>query len=195
MNNANTLSLFKTLSDDTRLKILQALAEKEMYVELLAERLQLSAPTVSFHMKKLVAAGLVDARREQYYTVYTIRTGAFETTLKSLVFETESDHSAEEMREEMYRRKVLKSFMPNGYCETMPAQVKKRLIILEEIFSRFDCSRTYTEKEVNAVISEIHADFCTVRRTFVGLGWMSRENGVYTVNPHPEKADLNRIAL
>ena len=195
MNNANTLSLLKTLSDDTRLKILQALNEKEMYVELLAERLQLSAPTVSFHMKKLVAAGLVDSRREQYYTVYSIREGILETTLRALIFESEGDHSAEQMREEMYRRKVLKSFMPDGYCETMPAQVKKRLIILEEIFSRFDPSRTYTEKEVNALISEIHADFCTVRRTFVSLGWISRENGVYTVNPAPEKTDLNRIPM
>ena len=52
---------------------LSALREKDMYVELLAERLQLSAPTVSFHMKKLQAAGLVDARREQYYTMYSLR--------------------------------------------------------------------------------------------------------------------------
>ena len=71
MNNA--LALFKLLADDTRLKILRALAEKDMYVELLAERLRLSAPTVSFHLKKLLAAGLVDARREQYYTVYSLR--------------------------------------------------------------------------------------------------------------------------
>ena len=44
----NTLSLFKTLADDTRLKILNALSEKDMYVELLAERLQLSAPRCPF---------------------------------------------------------------------------------------------------------------------------------------------------
>ena len=49
------LSLFKLLADDTRLKLLCALAEKEQYVELLAEKLQLSAPTVSFHMKKLLS--------------------------------------------------------------------------------------------------------------------------------------------
>ena len=60
-----SLSLFKLLADDTRLKLLCALAEKEQYVELLAEKLQLSAPTVSFHMKKLLSAGLVSARREQ----------------------------------------------------------------------------------------------------------------------------------
>lgn len=178
MSNAG---LFKLLSDENRLKILNALSEKDMYVELLAERLQLSAPTVSFHMKKLQTAGLVDARREQYYTVFSIRRSAFEATLASLVFQQQEGEAAERMREEQYRRKVLKSFMPNGFCETMPAQIKKRMIIYEEIFRRFDPDRSYTEREVNAIIGEVHADFCTVRREFIGLGWMNRANGIYTV--------------
>ena len=61
------LSVYKALADETRLKIVNALNEKEMYVELLAERLQLTPATVSFHMKKLLAAGLVQTRREQDY--------------------------------------------------------------------------------------------------------------------------------
>ena len=61
-----TLNLLKTVADDTRIRILRALHEKDCYVELLAERLNLTPATVSFHMKKLLAAGLVDARREQY---------------------------------------------------------------------------------------------------------------------------------
>ena len=193
MNDA--LGLFKLLSDDTRLKILRALNEKEMYVELLAERLQLSAATVSFHMKKLLAAGLVDARREQYYTIYSIRREVFGVTLAALVFQDSQDQLAGQMREEMYRRKVLKSFMPDGYCKVMPAQVKKRLIIYEEIFRRFDASRTYTEKEVNAIISEVHEDYCTVRRSFIGMGWMSRQDGVYTINPHPDPEAYNGMLL
>lgn len=178
MSNAG---LFKLLADDTRLRLLNALAEKDMYVELLAERLQLSAPTVSFHMKKLQAAGLVDARREQYYTVFSIRREAFEATLSSLVFQTQGQDAAERMREEQYRRKVLNTFMPDGVCEGMPAQVKKRMIIYEEIFQRFEPGRVYPEKEVNRIIAEVHGDFCTIRREFIGLGWMSRENGLYTV--------------
>lgn len=186
MNNA--LTLFKVLADDTRLKILNALSEKEMYVELLAERLQLSAPTVSFHLKKLQAAGLVDARREQYYTMYSIRPDAFEITLSQLVFRKDGGE-AEQLREEMYRRKILKTFMPDGVCRTMPAQIKKRMVIYDEIFSRFDPGKTYPEKEVNAIIGEVYADFCTIRRTFVGLGWMSRKDGIYTVNPDPDHSN------
>ena len=177
MSNAG---LFKLLSDDTRLKILNALSEKEMYVELLAERLQLSAPTVSFHMKKLQAAGLVDARREQYYTVFTIRREAFEATLSALVFGREDD-AAEQLREEQYRRRVIHTFLPDGRCASLPAQVKKRRIIYEEILSRFEVGKSYPEKEINRMISEVYDDFCTMRREFVGMGWMTRENGIYTV--------------
>lgn len=184
----NALPLFKLLADDMRLKILQALSEKEMYVEILAERLQLTPATVSFHMKKLLSAGLVDARREQYYTIYSLRKNAFSATLSSLIFQQNGDSAGEEMREEMYRRKIIKSFMPNGYCEVMPAQVKKRMVIYEEIFRQFDPSRTYPEKEVNEIIGRIHGDFCTVRRMFVSMGWMQRENGIYTVNPNPDKS-------
>lgn len=175
------LTIYKALADETRLKIVNALGEKEMYVELLAERLQLTPATVSFHMKKLSAAGLVETRREQYYTMYSLRREAFSMTLEQLTF-ADSEDAAERQREEMYRRKVIKSFMPYGYCETMPAQSKKRMIIYEEISKKFEVGREYSEKEVNALIGQMHGDYCTVRRAFVGMGWMTRENGVYTVN-------------
>ena len=181
-----TLNLLKSIADETRLRILRALDEKDSYAELLAERLNLSQATVSFHMKKLMQTGLVDARREQYYTVYSLRREVFTHTLEELIFRKDRGETAEALREEQYRRKVLKSFMPNGFCEQMPAQLKKRMIVYREIFSRFEPGRTYTEKEVNAIISEMHPDYCTVRRGFIGMGWMERSNGIYTVNKDPD---------
>lgn len=175
------LTIYKALADETRMKILNALKEKEMYVELLSERLQLTPATVSFHMKKLLAAGLVETRREQYYTMYALRMEAFELTLAQLTFAEAQSDASERQREEMYRQKVLKSFMPYGYCEVMPAQSKKRMIIYEEIIKKFEKGRQYTEKEVNALIGQVHGDFCMVRRAFIGLGWMTRENGVYAM--------------
>ena len=183
------LSIYKALADETRLRILCALKEKEMYVELLSERLQLTPATVSFHMKKLLAAGLVETRREQYYTMYSLRAEAFSMTLEQLTFADAGSDAAEKQREEMYRRKVVKSFMPYGYCEVMPAQSKKRMIIYEEIFKKFEVGKQYSEKEVNALIGQVHGDFCTVRRAFVGLGWMTRENGIYTATD--KEHDLN----
>lgn len=178
---SEALGTLKALADDTRLKILRALSERDMYVELLAERLQLSAATVSFHMKKLQAAGLVDSRREQYYIVYSLRKDVFNMTLNELIIPQDGPDAAERLREEMYRRKVIKSFMPDGYCKTLPAQVKKRRIIYEEIFAQFEVGRTYQEKEVNEIISRMHEDYCMVRRAFIGMGWMTRDKTAYTV--------------
>ena len=176
---ADSLALLKAIADDTRLRILQALDKKDMYVELLAQRLRLSPPTVSFHLKKLYSAGLIDSKKEQYYTVYSLRRQVFDRTLKELLF-AGSGSDTEELREELYKRKVIDTFMPGGYCERLPAQLKKRLIIYRMIFDQFEPGRSYSEKEVNETISRLHGDYCTVRRDMVDMGWFTRANGVYT---------------
>ncbi len=102
-------------------------------------------------------------------------------TLNELIMPQDGPDAAERLREEMYRRKVIKSFMPDGYCKTLPAQVKKRRIIYEEIFAQFEVGRTYQEKEVNEIISRMHEDYCMVRRAFIGMGWMTRDKTTYTV--------------
>lgn len=186
------IPVLKALADETRLKIIGALSEREMYVELLAERLKLTPATVSFHMKKLLAAGLVDARREQYYTIYTLRQDMLNMTLKELIIPSEGSGSTEALREEMYRRKVIKTFMPDGICRVMPAQIKKRMIVYEEIMNQFEVGREYHEKEVNEIISRIHEDYCTVRRAFIGMGWMSRVDRTYFVHGIKPDSDLSR---
>ena len=96
----------------------------------------------------------------------------------------------EEKREQAYRSKVLKSFMPLGYCEVLPAQYKKKLIIYEEIFKQFTPGQVLPEKQVNDIISRVHNDFCLVRREFVEMGWMSRDRkGIYTVNQMTKGAE------
>ena len=81
MTQENALKLFKCLSDTSRLRIVQSLTQGEMYTELLAERLNLTPSTVSFHMKKLEEAGLAVSRKEQYYTVYSLNRDMLEKTL------------------------------------------------------------------------------------------------------------------
>ena len=190
---SQALSLLKALADETRLKIISELSQKEMYVELLAERLKLTPATVSFHLKKLQAAGLVDARREQYYMIYSIRNEPFSMTLREIAIPEETSASAEALREEQYRRKVIRSFMPDGYCRVMPAQVRKRMIIYEEIMKQFETGKEYHETEVNEIISRIHEDYCTVRRAFIGMGWMSRKDRIYTVHGILPDTDVSHL--
>ena len=59
-------------------------------------------------------------------------------------------------------------------------------IVLREISRRFERNRDYPEPEVNAIISEIYDDFCTVRREMIGCGIMTR---------HPVKGGFDMYRL
>lgn len=73
MTENEAIKLFKCLADKSRIQILKSLMQEDMYVERLAERLDLTAPTISFHLKKLEDAGAVESRKEQYYTMYSLK--------------------------------------------------------------------------------------------------------------------------
>lgn len=173
----NNIKLFKALSDASRIKLLINLMEAPMYVELLAERLELSASTVSFHLKKLEDAGLVKKHKDQYYIVYEICTEVFDQKLSDLIQPQVQDE--ENARELIYRQKIIDSFFKFGKLKSIPVQRKKRLIILEKLVEAFEPGKSYTEKEVNLIIADFHDDFATLRREFIIEKLMTRENGIY----------------
>lgn len=63
---------FRALGDLTRLQIVQYLAQKERSTRELAELIGITEAAVSKHLKQLLAAGLVTARRESYYVFYRL---------------------------------------------------------------------------------------------------------------------------
>lgn len=67
------LWFFTALGDDTRLRILRLLAEREMYLTELAERLDLTKATIKHHMVRLRAAGLVKLYVRKPMTFYALR--------------------------------------------------------------------------------------------------------------------------
>lgn len=71
--NEETLRFFLALGDPTRLRILRLLAEREMYLTELAERLELTKATTKHHMVKLRDAGLVTLYIRERLTYYALR--------------------------------------------------------------------------------------------------------------------------
>ena len=175
----NSLEIFKCLADNSRLRIINSLMIEPMYVELLAERLELSPSTISFHLKKLMDANIVSSKKEQYYTVYTLNQKIFSMNLRDLVKDDKNEEEVLNQREEQYREKVIETFFKYDKLKSIPVQNKKKQIILEKIVESFERDRTYTEKEVNLIIADFHDDFCTIRRDFIGFGLMEREDGIY----------------
>lgn len=179
MTQEEALKVFKCLSDASRLRIVQSLTQGDMYTELLAERLGVSPSTVSFHMKKLSDAKLVTARKEQYYTVYSLNQRLLEKTLSELASSSPEQVDEQQRREEAYRQKVIRSFFEYGKLRSIPAQRKKRLICLEEMAKLFEPGRSYEEREVSEIIASVHEDYCTLRRDMVDEGLLRREGGRY----------------
>ena len=173
--------VFKALADPARLQILGAIAAQPMTGKALAEQLGLTAPTISHHMAKLVAAGLVTATPDAQRRTYTLN----EETLRGLgrtgaeppVAATGNDLSDAERE----RAKTLRDFFDGPRLKQIPAQRRKRVIVLQHLLTRFAPDRGYPEKEVNALLREAHDDVATLRRELVDYGYMNRADGIYRV--------------
>ena len=180
MTQEDVIKLFKCLSDASRLRILQSLMQGEMYTELLAQRLELTPSTVSFHMKKLEDAGLVTARKEQYYTVYALRDELLSRPVSELIVPAPGGIDEQRVREEAYRQKVIASFFEYGKLRSIPVQRKKKIICYEKIAESFEPGRVYAEKELSDIIAAFHEDYCTIRRDMISEGILRREGNLYT---------------
>jgi ArsR family transcriptional regulator len=68
------LTIFKALSDETRLKILKLLENGELCVCDLFTALDMSQPKVSFHLGVLKEAGIIKDRKQGKWIHYTLDT-------------------------------------------------------------------------------------------------------------------------
>ncbi|MGD9722127.1 MAG: ArsR/SmtB family transcription factor [Pirellulales bacterium] len=81
----NLVKLFKLLSDETRLRILYYLTQREeLHVRALCELLNESQPAVSHHLALLRVAGLIGRRREGKHNFYGLKTKQFSRMLDML---------------------------------------------------------------------------------------------------------------
>ena len=76
-------------------------------------------------------------------------------------------------------QKVLRDFFDGERLREIPAQRKKRWVILRWLAEQFEPDRRYTEREVNEIIKRFHPDYATLRRLLVDYRFMDRQRGVY----------------
>jgi predicted transcriptional regulator len=176
--NEELLNFFKALADANRLKIVGLLAQKPTTVEGLAETLGLGASTVSHHLSKLAKAGLVSARTDGHYYIYSLQTDVLQSMAQRL-HATEHLHTlSEDTDMDAFDRKVLSAFVDaNGRIKAFPAQDKKFKAILRYAARAFEPGLRYTEKQVNEILSKITSDTAALRRGLVEARLMSRLSG------------------
>lgn len=176
------VEFFGALADETRLRLIGLLALRPTCGQDLATALGVSAPTVSHHISKLKKLGLVNSVREDNTIFYSLDTTKLHQFSKAIFADDEP--TLTQPRDE--RQKVIANFFTNGRLKDMPVQRKKKLIVLEEILKAFEEGKEYSEPEVNEIVKRFFDDFCTIRREFIINRYMSRDKGVYRLNP-PEQ--------
>ncbi|HEY6058078.1 MAG TPA: metalloregulator ArsR/SmtB family transcription factor [Candidatus Limnocylindrales bacterium] len=180
------LTTLKALSDASRLRIVGLLAARPYAVQELAAALDLDPATVIHHLKRLREASLVDARPSPPYVEYSLRIDRLQTVGRRLAeLDAHEEPSAELPGPDgqpwpAFDAKVLRSFFEGGRLTSIPAQEKKRLVVLRYLLERcFPEDRGYPEKEVNQRLGSFHRDAASLRRYLVDEGLMSRSAGVY----------------
>ena len=170
--------LFKALGHPTRLLIMNLVIMKPRHGEELAAILRLKPATISHHLAILTKAGLLSSKKDQYYQTYSIVREVLDPSLEEMVTLPQPGFPTE-IEEDAYRNKVLKTFFKHGRLVSIPAQLKKRQIILEKIVEEFEPDYKYTELEVNRVLVEFHDDVASLRRGLISQKMMDREKGIY----------------
>jgi hypothetical protein len=185
---ATLLAFFKAMANESRLRIVGLLAERERSVQELAELLGLKEPTVSHHLAALKALGLVSARAEGVTRWHALRLEALTAMNRGLLDQKGEVAVAREVAAgEGWDDKVLATFVDaSGALIAIPASRRKRLIVLKWLASQFEEARRYREAEVNEILQRRHWDSATLRRELIGYGLLGREGGVYWRRPEAE---------
>jgi len=178
--NADLLAFFKALADANRLRIIGVLANESSSVEKLAELLGLSEATVSHHLSRLAEIGLVSAKAESYYSIFSLQNETLEKMAKKILARETLPLLARDVDLDAYDRKVLKEFtFSDGSIKAFPAQRKKLDVIVGYVAKVFELKKKYTEKEVNELLKVFNEDYATLRRELIDMKYMVRQNGEY----------------
>lgn len=178
------LETYKALADETRLRILGLVADTPHNGRQLAEALGITQPAVSHHIEKLKRASLIHELREGKERVYGLNRETLSSLARTQLRQTQVESDGDEQR-------VLHEFFDGERLRSIPAQRKKRVVILRKLLERFEPEREYTEREVNELLGRAHEDVATLRREFIMYGFMHRERGVYRLVPEPPQHSRN----
>ncbi|UVI33570.1 DUF2087 domain-containing protein [Paenibacillus spongiae] len=180
----------KALADPTRVRMLILLADGELTGQELAEKLCLSPATVTHHAAKLRAVSLLNERRDKNAIFFSLNTyflkqyaNAMQRLFEKPAAELKEPEEMDDKNERLKQSVIRNFFTSEGKLKHIPAQLKKKRIVLEHLAEKLEPGRPYKEKELNAFIQQFHPDYATIRREFIMHAYLFREQEIYERNP------------
>jgi DNA-binding transcriptional ArsR family regulator len=180
------------LTDGTRLRLLGLVADRPRTTAELAEALRrgrspFPATALARHLELLRVAGLVDTVESPDGPAVGLRVERLAELGRALdALEAIPSPTAPPVVDGAGRplppedAKVLRSFVADDRLTTIPAQDRKRQVVLRWLLDRcFAEDRAYPEKEVNQLLALHHPDVASLRRYLVDGGHLARDAGIY----------------
>jgi hypothetical protein len=181
------LAFFKALADESRLKIVGLLANRESSGQELAALMGLKEPTVSHHLAVLRERGLIRQRQDGNTHWWSLDLDALVALNRRLTTREAVAALADGIEADGWDRRVRSNFLlPDGRLKEIPASRKKRHVILRFLTGQFEPGRDYPEAEVNEILKRHHPDSATLRREMIGYRMMARDHGVYRRLPEAD---------
>ena len=172
------LAFFKAMANESRLRIVGLLAERERSVQELAQLLDLKEPTVSHHLAVLKDLGVVTSRPEGVVRWHALKPEAITDIAKSM-FEQQDLGALTAPVPAKDERAIAPFLKPDGSLTRLPASRRKRWLLYRRFIEDFAAGRAYREGEVNEILQRRHWDCATMRREMIGWRMLAREGGVY----------------
>lgn len=180
------LRVLKALADESRLKLLGLLADREYNVSELAELLDLKEPTVSHHLAKLLELDLVQMRSAGTNHHYRLKHDTLHHIKRDLLTPAHVASITAQVGGDAWERKVLSTYLIDNQLSKIPETRKKRDVILKWLVTHFAMGVHYPEVQVNAIIKRVHPDCATLRRELVSSKLMQRADSIYWRTPTAE---------
>jgi|SRR5215469_15172483 len=181
-----TLLFFKALADESRLRIIALLTDRECSVQEVAQRLKLREPTISHHLSILKQLDLVASRADGTTRWYRLNDEVLRK-FKSAVFKPDNFARLAGPRPPLEREaKVLTHYLHGERLTKIPDTRRKRWVILKWLAAKFEPGVEYSEAEVNAILKRHHEDCASLRREMIGDRMLARQSGVYRLRPTSE---------
>ncbi len=183
MQLSRLVNFHKVMGDPTRIRIIVLLAKGPHHGQALAGKLGLTPPTITHHIGKLKEIGIIKQKREKNTIYFYLDEDQLRLKSQAIINTAYGKVDDDDEKKDEHQQ-VLANFMTrDGKLKTIPAQRKKKLMILEHLVKGLEPGKKYTEKEINEYIKDFHEDYATIRREFIMCHFMYREDGIYEVNP------------
>jgi hypothetical protein len=194
MEQTPILDFVKALSDSDRLRIIGALSRGPRTASQIAEHLGLSFRNAVNQLAFLSHVGVVlaHAAARKQDDIYELDSAFLERLARQQFEGRRPAYTPDHDIEESTRRVLAAHLGPDGTISQIPLQPGKLRIILNYLINAFEVGRTYTEKEVNAILKRFNEDVSGLRRDLVDAGLLGRERDGSKYWRSPETAEGRR---